>query len=125
MAADTTGTSVRESSRLLVRVAEAALAIGGVAFLVLVVSSVGLIGQLSALDPSQLDQMGQGADGEDAARPHLVAGGTAQAALSVVTWSLPVALLAGIGAAFTAHRASGLTDAETSRRLVHLRRPAR
>ena len=125
MAADSTGPSLRETSRLLVRIAEAALAIAGVAFLVLVVSSAGLVGQLSALDPSQVDRTEPGADGEEAAPPRIVVDGAAQTALSVATWSLPIALLAGIGAALTAHRAAELTEAETSRRLGHLRRPGR
>lgn len=124
MATEATATSLRESSRWLGRLAKAAMAVGGVGFLVFLVSAFGLVQEVR--EASRAQEAGDvDADADGALPTASPIGGTARTAATVVSWTVPVALLAGIGAALTAHRAAALADAELSRRLVHLRRPAR
>jgi hypothetical protein len=105
MTATPTPASLRLSARWLARLAAAAVLVGFIATCVLVASASGLLEQ--ARDAAAQD--GGGALRREVAlgdpQSWAETGRSARAALSVMSWSVAIALLAGVGAILTAHRA--------------------
>ena len=109
-------TSLRATARWLLRLAQIAIALAFVACVILLASGPGLIGQLGGSL-----RLEEGAELSNAWEV-IEAASLVRGALSVVSWTMPIALLAGIGAAVMAHRASVLSAEEDARRRDALRR---
>lgn len=101
-----TAASLRLSARWLARLAAAAVFVGFIAGCVLLTSADEMLEQARAADAgSERGRFRREVAVEDP-QAWAETGRSARAAFSVMSWSVAVALLAGLGAIFTAHRAA-------------------